>query len=169
MGFSLKEDMDAGVMESNWLMPIPRILILIGHSLTNLAVTLITSTVMLVVSALLFGFRITGEVLNAFLPVIPMPWAVWFWFRLCSAGAGHARANTMVDMSSFLVQIFSGSNFPVSSLPKWLLPISLALPLTYGLDAVRGFLLKTRRLCHLLELVLLVVFMLVMLWLGSGL
>ena len=37
----------------------------------------------------------------------------------------------------FLVQIFSGANFPVTVLPKWLLPIALALPLTYGFDAIR--------------------------------
>ena len=74
----------------------------------------------------------------------------------------------MVDISSFLVQIFSGTNFPVNALPKWLLPVALALPLTYGLDAVRGYLLKIPTILPLRwELVLLVVFMAAMLWLGS--
>ncbi len=31
MGYALKNDMDAGVMESNWLAPVPRLLILIGQ------------------------------------------------------------------------------------------------------------------------------------------
>ena len=38
------------------------------------------------------------------------------------------EANTLVDVSSFLVQIFSGTNFPVNALPYLLLPIALALP-----------------------------------------
>jgi ABC-2 type transport system permease protein len=169
MGFSLKEDMDAGVMESNWLTPIPRLLILIGHSLTNLVVTTCTSALMLIVAAPLFGFRVTGDVLNAFIPVLPMLLGLYgFGFAFAALVLVMREANTMVDMSSFLVQIFSGSSFPVYALPKWLLPVSLALPLTYGLDAVRGYLLKTPTILPIpWELLLLVVFMFAMLWLGA--
>lgn len=169
MGYSLKEDMDAGVMESNWLAPIPRLLILVGHSLTNLFVTAVTSTLMLVIAALLFGFRVSGDVLSAFVPVIPMMLGLYgFGFAFAALVLVMREANTLVDVSSFLVQIFSGSNFPVNALPKWLLPISLTLPLTYGLDAVRGILLKTNTIFPLYwELALLVVFMFVMLWLGN--
>ncbi|MGE5224148.1 MAG: ABC transporter permease, partial [Omnitrophica WOR_2 bacterium] len=54
-----------------------------------------------------------------------------------------------------------------NSLPRWLLPVSLALPLTYGFDAVRGFLLKTRTLMPIsLELVILVLFMFIMIIFG---
>jgi ABC-2 type transport system permease protein len=78
------------------------------------------------------------------------------------------EANTLVDVSSFLVQGFSGSNFPVQSLPSWLIPVALALPLTYGLDAVRGWLLETQTILPLqVEIALLIVFMFVMLWFGS--
>jgi ABC-2 type transport system permease protein len=169
MGYSLKEDMDAGVMESNWLTPIPRLLILVGHSLTNLSVTAVTSTLMLVIAALLFGFRVSGEVLEAFVPVIPMMLGLYgFGFAFAALVLVMREANTMVDMSSFLIQIFSGSNFPVNALPKWLLPVALALPLTYGLDAVRGILLKIPTILPLRwELILLVVFMFAMLWLGG--
>jgi ABC-2 type transport system permease protein len=74
----------------------------------------------------------------------------------------------MVDMSAFLVQIFSGTDFPVTVLPRWLLPIALILPLTYGMDAARGFLINTRTLLPLqLEIALLLVFMVLMLWFGS--
>jgi ABC-2 type transport system permease protein len=169
MGFALKEDMDSGVMESNWLTPIPRLLILTGHSLANLTVTTITSSGMLVAASLLFGFRASGDVLQAFIPVIPMMIGLYgFGFAFAALVLIMREANTMVDVSSFLVQIFSGANFPVNALPKWLLPVSLALPLTYGLDAVRGYLLKTPTILPIhWELILLVVFMGLMLWLGS--
>src|SRR5512134_3574517 len=72
MGYALKNDMDSGVMESNWLTPIPRLLILVGRSLTNLIVTFATSLVMLLLAALVFGFRASGDVFQAFLPVLPM-------------------------------------------------------------------------------------------------
>ena len=169
MGYSLKEDMDAGVMESNWLAPVPRILILVGHSFTNLSVTAVTSTLMLVVAALLFGFRVTGDVIAAFMPVLPMMLGLYgFGFAFAALVLIMRDANTMVDMSSFLVQIFSGTSFPVSVLPKYLLPIALALPLTYGLDAARGYLLKIPTLLPMRwEMLLLVIFMALMLWLGT--
>ncbi len=169
MGYALKNDMDSGVMESNWLTPIPRLLILIGHSVTNLVVTAITSLGMLIVCKLVFGFNPTGDVLKAVGAIIPMLIALYgFGFAFAGIVLIMREANTLVDTSAFMVQVFSGTDFPVTILPKWLLPISLLLPLTYGLDATRGFLLKTNTLLPLnVELMLLVFFMFVMLWLGN--
>ncbi|RPJ26681.1 MAG: hypothetical protein EHM33_10695 [Chloroflexi bacterium] len=169
MGYALKNDMDAGVMESNWLTPIPRLLILVGRSLTNLFVTMVTSLGMLVVCGLIFGFHPTGDVWSAVLAVIPMLIGLYgFGFAFAGLVLIVREANTMVDMSAFLVQIFSGTDFPVTVLPKWLLPIALILPLTYGIDAARGLLLKTDTLLSIrVEVTLLIVFMFIMLWLGS--
>ena len=169
MGYALKQDMDAGVLESNWLTPVSRLLILIGRTLTSLLTTTITSIVMLAIAAALFGFRPTGNTLAAFLTAIPMLIGLYgFGFAFAGIILLMREANTMVDVGSFLVQGFSGTNFPVQSLPSWLIPISLALPLTYGLDAVRGLLLHTQTLLPIrVEIMLLIVFMFVMLWFGS--
>ncbi len=168
MGYALKNDMDSGVMESNWLTPIPRLLILVGHSVTNLVITLITSMGMLVLGAFLFGFSTTGDVVKAFIPVIPMMIGLYgFGFAFAAVVMVMREANTLVDVSSFLVQIFSGSNFPVNALPRFLLPIALILPLTYGLDAIRSQLIGTTTILPLAwEMFLLVVFMFLMLWIG---
>ena len=169
MGYALKNDMDSGVMESNWLTPIPRLLILVGHSVTNLVITAITSMGMLFLGGLIFGFHASGDVFKALLPIIPMMLGLYgFGFAFAAVVMVIREANTLVDTSSFLVQIFSGSNFPVNALPRFLLPVALALPLTYGLDAVRAYLIGTKTIFPLnVELVLLVVFMFVMLWIGT--
>jgi ABC-2 type transport system permease protein len=169
MGFALKEDMDAGVLESNWLTPVSRIHILVGRTLTSLLTTTITSIIMLLLAAALFGFRPTGNVIAAVLTAIPMLVGLYgFGFAFAGIVLMMREANTLVDVSSFLVQGFSGANFPVKSLPYWLIPVSLMLPLTYGFDAVRGWLLKTNTLLPLnVEVTILVVFMFVMLWFGS--
>jgi len=170
MGYSLKNDMDAGVLESNWLAPLPRLLLLVGRTLTDLLITTITSLVMLLVGGLIFGFQVSGSLLAAFLNVLPMLIGMYgFGFAFAALVLILREANTMVDISNFLVQTFSGSNFPVNSLPRWLLPVALALPLTYGFDAVRGWLLGSRTLLPLaVEFLLLVVFMFAMIWLGSA-
>ena len=169
MGYALKEDMDSGVLESNWLTPVSRILILVGRTLASLLTTTITSLLMLALAGALFGFRPTGNALAAFLTAIPMLLGLYgFGFAFAGIVLLMREANTLVDVSSFLVQGLSGANFPVKSLPYWLIPISLMLPLTYGFDAVRGFLLKTNTLLPLpAEVALLIVFMFVMLWFGS--
>ncbi|HEU0291650.1 MAG TPA: ABC transporter permease [Anaerolineales bacterium] len=169
MGFALKEDMDAGVLESNWLTPVSRLHILVGRTLTSLLTTTITSIIMLVISALLFGFRPTGNVIAAVLTAIPMLVGLYgFGFAFAAIVLVMREANTMVDVSSFLVQGFSGANFPVKSLPYWLIPVSLMLPLTYGFDAVRGWLLQTSTLLPInVEVTILIVFMFVMLWFGA--
>ena len=169
MGFALKEDMDAGVLESNWLTPVSRLHILIGRTLTSLLTTTIVSIIMLAICAALFGFRPTGSALAATLTAIPMLVGLYgFGFAFAAIVLLMREANTMVDVGSFLVQGFSGANFPVKSLPYWLIPVSLMLPLTYGLDAVRGFLLKTSTLLPIpVEIAILIAFMFGMLWLGS--
>ena len=42
--------------------------------------------------------------------------------------------------------LHSGAQFPVQGLPRFLLPLALMLPLTYGLDLARSFLLGTETL-----------------------
>ena len=169
MGYALKNDMDAGVLESNWLTPVPRLLILVGRTLSSLLVTMITSLIMLVIASALFGFKPTGNTWAAFLTAIPMLIGLYgFGFAFAAVVLLIREANTLVDVSSFLVQGFSGTNFPVKSLPTWLIPISLILPLTYGLDAVRGLILRTKTLLPInVEIVILIVFMFVMLWFGA--
>jgi ABC-2 type transport system permease protein len=169
MGYALKNDMDAGVLESNWLTPVPRLLILVGRTLSSLLVTAITSGIMLAIGAALFGFQPTGNTLAAFLTAIPMLIGLYgFGFAFAAVVLLMREANTLVDVSSFLVQGFSGTNFPVKSLPTWLIPIALILPLTYGLDAVRGLLLQSETLLPIpLEIAILVAFMFIMLWFGA--
>ncbi len=169
MGYALKNDMDAGVLESNWLTPVSRLLILVGRTLTSLLTTAITSLVMLAIATALFGFHPTGNTLAAFLTALPMLIGLYgFGFAFAGIVLLMREANTLVDVSSFLVQGLSGTNFPVQSLPSWLIPVALALPLTYGMDAVRGWLLQTQTILPLnVEIGLLIVFMFVMLWFGA--
>ena len=169
MGYALKNDMDAGVLESNWLAPVSRLLILVGRTLTSLLTTAITSLIMLVIAGALFGFRPTGNIFAALLTSLPMLVGLYgFGFAFAGLVLLMREANTLVDVSSFLVQGLSGTNFPVQSLPTWLIPVALALPLTYGLDAVRGWLLQTRTILPLnVEIVLIIIFMFLMLWIGT--
>ncbi|NTW43213.1 MAG: ABC transporter permease [Anaerolineaceae bacterium] len=168
MGYSLKNDMDAGVLESNWMAPINRLLLLVGRSLNNLFITTITSILMVILAALMFGFHPTGNLLAAILTLLPMLLGLYgFGFAFAALVMIMREANTMVDMGSFLVDLLSGSQFPVNALPRWLLPIALSIPLTYGFDAVRGWLLKTKTILPMhQEINLMLIFMVLMIIIG---
>jgi ABC-2 type transport system permease protein len=168
MGFSLKNEMDEGVLETNWLAPVPRPLFLVGQTLASLGITTFNSAVMLLLAWALFGFRVTGNVLAALEAVVPLLIAIYgFGFAFAALVLLMRDANTLVDVSDFLLSLLAGSNFPVRALPAFLLPLSLALPLTYGYDAVRGDLLHTRTVLPLGdEMIILLAFMGAMVPLG---
>jgi ABC-2 type transport system permease protein len=168
MGFALKSEMDSGVLESNWLTPIPRPLLLVGQTLASLAITTVNSAGTLLLAWLVFGFQVNGNLISAALTLLPMLVALYgFGFAFASLVLLMKDANTLIDVSNFLVSILSGSQFPVSVLPRVMLPLSLALPLTYGFDSVRAYLLGTTTLLPLrYELAILILFMCVMVPLG---
>lgn len=168
MGYALKNDMDAGVLESNWLAPLPRPLILVGRTLSSLLITAITTVATLLLAGALFGFRINANLGEAILIALPMLLGLYgFGFAFAALVLVLRDANTLVDTSNFIVQTFSGTDFPVTVLPRWLLPVSLTLPLTYGLDAVRFLLLGTQTLLPVrIEVVIIIVFMVVFIGLG---
>lgn len=168
MGYALKSEMDAGVLESNWMAPIPRALLLVGQTLASLAITTFNSAGMLLLGWLLFGFQVSGNALVAALILIPMLVALYgFGFAFAAIVLLMRDANTMVDVSNYLISMLAGSQFPVQVLPRLLLPLSLALPLTYGFDAIRALLLGVRPLLALhYEIAILIGFMAVMTPLG---
>lgn len=168
MGYALKTEMDSGVLESNWLAPIPRALLLVGQTLASLTITTLNSAGMLFLAWLVFGFRASGSLLAAALTLAPMLVALYgFGFAFAAAVLLMRDANTLVDVSNYTISVLSGSQFPVSVLPRLLLPISLALPLTYGYDAVRAFVLGTTPLLPVeYELAILVLFMCAMVPVG---
>ena len=164
MGYSLKTEMDSGVLESNWMTPVSRPLLLVGRTLANLGITTVTSALMLFLAWLFFGFRITGNLLSAFTAVLPMLVALYgFGFAFAALVLLMREPNTLIDVSSFLITALSGSQFPVNVLPRFLLPVALAIPLTYGYDAARGYLLNTKTLIPIrYEIGILLLFMCVM-------
>jgi ABC-2 type transport system permease protein len=147
MGFSLKTEMDTGVLESNWMLPVPRLIFLVGQTVASLVISTLTGAGLLLLGWLLFGLHVTGNLLPAAAVLAPLLVALYgFGFAFAGVVLLLRDANTLVDVSDYVVSLLSGSQFPVEALPRVLLPLALALPTTYGYDAVRGSLLGARTL-----------------------
>lgn len=168
MGYALKNEMDNGVLESNWLTPLPRFAFLVGQTLANIVITTLVNVGILLLGWSLFGFSINGNLIAALGAILPMLLALYgFGFAFAALVLLMRDANVWIDISDYLLSIFSGSQFPVEALPRFLVPVALAIPLTYGFDTVRGLLINTRTLLPVpYQIGILLLFMLVMLPLG---
>lgn len=169
IGLSLKDQMDTGVLESNWLTPIPRLTHLIGQSLFNVIVTTLNSGGMALVIWGIFGFEFNFEKIGAaILTALPMLVAIYgFGFGFAALVMLIREANTLIDTGNFILNNLSGANFPITVLPRFLTVISLSIPLTYGYDAVRGLLLGTKTILPIrTSQLILVIFMFVMIAFG---
>lgn len=147
MGFSLKLEMDSGVLESNWLAPVPVMVQLVGRSLYSLFITVINGLSIGLIVWLLFGYEIVGPLVPALLIMFPLLIALYgFGFGLAGVVLITNNANNIIDIVSNNITVLSGSQFPITVLPRPIMAISLALPLTYAYDAIRGILLGTTTL-----------------------
>jgi len=168
MGFSLKSEMDSGVLEANWLTPHPPFVLLIGRTVASVVTTTVGSVVFAILAVTLFGISIRGQFLPAVGFVLPVIIGLYgLGFVLAGLVLLLREANTLIDVSHFVLSLVSGRDFPVLVLPRPVLLLSLLLPLTYGYDGLRALLLGTRPLVPVtVEAIVVIGFMIVMVAIG---
>lgn len=168
MGFSLKNEMDVGVIESNWLTPIPLWVQLIGRSIFSLFHTTISTLIVAFLIWILFGFSINGSILSSLATLIPLLIGLYgLGFGIAALVLITNNANNIIDITNFTLNTICGSEFPITVLPRRIMTISLAIPLTYGYDSIRGILLGTKTLLPIAtEQLILVIFMGISIFLG---
>lgn len=168
MGFALKKEMVMGVLETNWMTPVPRLSFLIGNTVSSLLITTVSNLIILTCIYLLFGFQISGNVLAALALLVPILISLYGVGFIFAAVVLLLRdPNNLIDMTNYTVGLLSGIQFPVQVLPRFLLPFSLMLPITYGFDALRGILVGSHTLVPIAyEIALMIISMLFTIPLG---
>lgn len=169
MGFSLKQEMEQGTLESLWLTPNSRLWLLVGRSTVSVLITGLNTVSVLIGAYFLFGFEIGGSVAQALLILVPTVIGL-YGFGIAYAGIVlYLRdANTLTDVGNYFIGLLSGESFPVTTLPKALYILSLTLPITYAIDALRTLLLQTTPIVPLpVSIGIIVVAMLVFIFVGG--
>jgi ABC-2 type transport system permease protein len=150
MGFSLKTEMDQGVLESNWVAPVSPARMLVGRTLASVAVTTVTAAGFAALATWVFALSIGGRVLAAAAFALPVVIGLYgFGFMLAGLVLRLRDANTLIDVSNYALGLLGGRDYPVAVLPRPVMALSLALPLTYGYDGIRALLLGTHPLLPL--------------------
>ena len=146
MGAQLYWERDSGNLELYVMSPAPMTAILTGMALGGMLTTVIRATAITVAGVLLFD-----------VPVNPSSWwvlALGFFVTLAALyGLGMLFASLfllwgreawhLIGLLQEPVYLLSGTNFPVSVLPRAVALVASAIPLTLGMDAMRQVLFRT--------------------------
>ena len=146
MGAQLYWERDSGNLELYVMSPAPMTAILTGMALGGMLTTVIRATAITVAGVLLFD-----------VPINPSSWwvlALGFFVTLAALyGLGMLFASLfllwgreawhLIGLLQEPVYLLSGTNFPVSVLPRAVALVASAIPLTLGMDAMRQVLFRT--------------------------
>ncbi len=150
VGFSLRNEQKRGTLESNWMSPSWRFSFLLGPSVIHMVNMLTFIVVSALEFGLVFGVRFNGSIWLTLLVIgfsIPSIYGLGMTFASLVITAKEAQ--NFVFMVRGLVMIFCGITFPISILPGWMQTISLWLPQSYMIHAIRGAALSNASLVDL--------------------
>lgn len=142
-GIEIIWDRQFGFLKETLVAPVSRFYIMLGRTLGGATVALFQGILILAI-ATIAGFR--PESLLA----LPMAFIAMFLIAVLFTALGTAIGSYLEDMQGFqlvvnflIIPLFflSGAIFPLDSLSGKILLIAKFDPLTYGIDALRGFLL----------------------------
>lgn len=168
-GMQVIWDRQFGFLKETLVAPVPRIAIMFGRTLGGATVATLQGCIVLVMT-LLIGFHPVSWLLIA--PAI----LIMLFIGTLFSALGMMVASLMRDMQGFqLVMNFlvmplfflSGALFPLSAVPEALKLVAAIDPLSYGVDALRYFLINATTYGLGLDLIVLSGFTLVFLALGS--
>jgi len=113
--------------------------VFLGKGAYQSVIGLFTVVMSLLFSALLFGVDLSAaEPLTLTVVLLVTCFSmVGFGMMVGSVGVYLRSSMVLGSIVLYLGLLLCGVNFPVSYLPDWLQPASYALPLTYGVNAVR--------------------------------
>ena len=131
-----------GTMEHLLVSPASRVALYFGRGLIPILISFATVAVGLVYAAVLFGVTIPVSSIPALAVSIVLTGFAMVGFGLLLGGVAlYLRTSIILgNIFLFIGLLLSGVNFPLSSLPTPLQWIGDALPLTWGVAAVRGVL-----------------------------
>ncbi len=168
-GIQIIWDKQFGFLKETLVAPVSRLEIMLGQTFGGATTAFIQGIIIL-----LFSLFIGLHIANA------IGFFVAFGFMILIGVAftafGIAIASRMEDMTGFQLIInfvvfplfgLSGALFPISSLPAWIVPVTLFDPLTYGVEGIRYGLTGVSQINPLVCLAVLGGFTLAMAGLGA--
>jgi ABC-2 type transport system permease protein len=139
MFFNLRSTL---VLKRFFATPVSRTFIILGESFSRVIFQMITAIVIIGVGYLFFGFTLINGV-QTFLEMLVLSFVgllLFMGFGFIISGLATSDSSippfaNLITMPQFLL---GGTFFTIDAFPKWLQPISKAMPLTHLNDAMRS-------------------------------
>lgn len=167
-GVSVVVDRRFGFLKEVFVAPIPRSSIIIGKILGGSSVAMITGSMVMLIAIALAGVPVSWGILPA-LAFMAMTSFVFIGLGLLIASRMESMEGFNMIMSFIMMPVFflSGIFFPLNQTPAWMQGISMANPLTYGVDGIRASLLGAAQFPLWVSFSVLLGFFLALIALGS--
>jgi ABC-2 type transport system permease protein len=162
-GMNVLWDKQFGFLKEILVAPVGRMTIMTGKTVGTVTTSMVRALVLL--AAMLVGGVVKIHLAGLLLTLVFM-----FFISAAFVSLGIALASWMTDIHGFqlimnfiIMPVFflSGALFPLENLPWWLHILTLANPLTYGVDGIRFALEGPFRFSPLFDLAMLSLFWLV--------
>lgn len=134
------QDKWQGTLQNLMVTPANRMALFIGRASFQIFMSAVITVAALIYAHFLFGvsFANTDYAALGIAIMLTSVMMISFGLLISSIGLFMRTAMIVANIFLFLTMLVSGVNFPVSTLPIWLQPISWAIPMTYGVEAARG-------------------------------
>ncbi|HEX2785198.1 MAG TPA: ABC transporter permease, partial [Ilumatobacteraceae bacterium] len=140
------EDMEGGFTDRLRSLPAPRMSVIAGRALADIALLALILAVTVCVGFAI-GFRLGGSVtaaIAAFALCLLFGFSLECFFILLGVLAGNAQAAQGLGMIVFPLTFVSSAYVPVRSMPGWMQAFARNQPVTMVVDAVRSLTLGDR-------------------------
>lgn len=142
-GGGLANDLKNGVLARFRTLPVTMVAVVSARSLFDLVRSALQLLTLLVAAMVLFGFDPPGGVLGslgALVLALVVGTGLGAVFMALAAWVKNGELLQTIGMATMFPLMFASSAFvPVGNLPGWLRAVAVVNPLTYAVDAARGF------------------------------
>ncbi len=142
VGFSLRQEQLHGTLEQSWITPTPRIVLLLGRSLSGLVTNTMIVGIMYFFTELTFGLNFKGSLPAAMVIVMIL------LVSLYGLGIIFGAIVLLFKESQRLIQVFNtlalllcGVMYPSSVLPERVTAVTRHIPFTRAIDNIRRILI----------------------------
>ena len=140
---AIATDLDTGMIDRFRSMPIHAWTVLLARDLSDVLRGMTQSVIMLGLGMAVFGFRFHGtlpEAMATIFVALPLSFAMNWLFIWIGVLVKKPETTQIAGMLVTFPLMFASSAYvPIASLPGWLQALAKVNPLSYTVDAARGF------------------------------
>jgi ABC-2 type transport system permease protein len=144
---SIATDLESGMIDRFRSMPIHAWTVLLARNISDVLRGVTQSIIMLGLGLAVYGFRFHGTVAESIATIavaVPLSFAMNWAFIWIGVVVKKPETTQIAGMLATFPLMFASSAYvPVASLPWWLRSLTKINPLSYTVDAARGFALGT--------------------------